>query len=73
MRVAPDVEEHVLHRVLRERAVAQHAQREPVDDAAEAVVELRERGFVRARGERDDRLVGQVREVPCHRRSSLLN
>ena len=48
-------------------AVAEHAHAEAVRDAAVAVVELAERGLVRARDERDDGLVGKVREVPCHR------
>ena len=47
------------------------AQREPVGDAAEAVVQLGERRLVRARDEGDDRLVRQVREGPRHRRWSL--
>ena len=41
---APDGEERLLHRVLGERAVAHDPQREPVGDAAVAVVELAERG-----------------------------
>ena len=65
-RGSPDGEEGVLDGVLGERRVAQDAAREPVGDAAEAVVELRERGLVGAGSERDERLVGQVREVNGH-------
>ena len=57
-----------MHRILCERAVAEHPQREPVDDSAEAVVQLRERALVGARGKCDDGLVGEVREIPTHRR-----
>ena len=64
---APDREKGLLHRVLGERLVAEDAQREPVGDAAVAVVQLRERNLVRARGERDDGLVGEVGECPGHR------
>ena len=56
-------EERLLHRVLGERRVAQHPQREPVGDAAVAVVELGERAVLPARDERDQRFVREVREV----------
>ena len=56
-------EERLLDRVLGERLVAQDAVGEAVGRAADAVVELRERRFVRARDERDERLVGEVSEV----------
>ena len=59
---APDGQEALLHRVLGERRVADDAQREPVGDAAEAVVELRQGVFVGAGDESDERLVGQVSE-----------
>ena len=65
---APDGEEGLLHRVLRERLVAQHAEREAVGDAAEAVVQLGERDLVRAGDEGDDGFVGEVREGSRHHR-----
>ena len=72
---APDREERVLHGVLGERLVAQHAQREPVGDAAVAVVELGERNLVGARGQRDDGFVGEMGKRTRHDRrgaSSLI-
>ena len=65
-RRAPDREERLLHRVLGERLVAQHAQREPVGDPVVAVVQLGERKLVGARNQRDDGFVGQVGEVAGH-------
>ena len=63
---APDGEERLLHRVLGKRLVAQHAQCQAVGHAMVPVVELGERGFFRARDERNDRLVGEVGKVPGH-------
>ena len=60
---APEAEERLLHGVLRQRLVAQDPVGEAVGDAADPVVELRERRFVGARDERDERLVGEVGEV----------
>ena len=54
----PRGEEAFLHGVLRELLVAEHAQRQAVGDAAEPVVELRQRLVVRSRDKRDDCLVG---------------
>ena len=63
-------EERVLHRVLGQRLVAQHPQREPVGGAAVAVVQLGERDLVGSRGQRDDGFVGQVCQVASrHRRA----
>ena len=62
----PDREERLLHRVLGERLVAQHAQRQPVGGAAVAVVQLGERDLVRARGQGDERFVGEMGELPVH-------
>jgi hypothetical protein len=56
----------LLHRVLGERLVAQDAQRESVRGAAVAVVQLGEGGLFRARGQRHERLVGEVGELPIH-------
>ena len=47
---------------------APRAEREAVGDASEAVVELGQRGLVRAGDERDERLVREMREIPRHRR-----
>jgi hypothetical protein len=68
---APDRHEALLHGILRERRVAHDAQREPVGDAAEAVVELRECLLVGARDEGDERLVGQVGKSPRHESTPL--
>jgi hypothetical protein len=65
-RRAPHREEALLHRVLRQPLVAEDAQRDPVRDAPDTVVQLGERGVVAARHERDQRLVGQV-PVPSQR------
>ena len=54
---APEPEERLLHGVLGERLVAEHAVGEPVGGAAEAVVELGERGLVGPRDECDERFV----------------
>ena len=62
----PDLEERLLHRVLGVALVAQHAQREPVGDPADAVVQLGERVLVAARDERDQSLVGEVGVVLAH-------
>jgi hypothetical protein len=59
----PDGEEALLHGVVRERAVAHDAKREPVRDSAEAVVHLCKRLLGRARHESDESLVGQVRQI----------
>ena len=66
MRGAPDGEKRLLHGVLGERTVAQHAQREPVGDASVAVVERRERRLLAARGEGDQRFVGEMDDVGRH-------
>jgi hypothetical protein len=63
---APDGEEGLLHGVLGECSVAQDAEGEPVGDAAETVVQLAERAVLAPGGERDQRLVGEVREVARH-------
>ena len=60
---APDREERLLHRVLRQRLVAQHPQREAVGGPPVAVVELRQRDLVRPRDERDDCFVRKVCQV----------
>ena len=60
-------EEPLLHRVLRQPVVAQHAVREAVRDAADAVVELGQRRLVATRDERDERLVREMSEVLTHR------
>jgi hypothetical protein len=60
---APDGEEALLHRVLCEPLVAQDPQRQAVCDASVAVVELRERRVVGPCDERDDGLIGEMREV----------
>ena len=52
--------------VLGQRRVAHDAQRQAVGDAVEAVVQLRQRLFVGARDERDQRLVREVSEPPSH-------
>ena len=62
----PDREERLLHRVLGELLVAQDAQRQPVGGTAVAVVQLGERRLLRPRGERDERFVGEVGELPVH-------
>ena len=62
-RRAPDGEERVLDGVLRQRLVSEDPVGEAVGGAADAVVELRQRRFVRPRDERDERLVGEVSEV----------
>src|SRR5439155_5270391 len=59
---APDGEEGLLHRVLRERVVAEDPPREPVGHAAEAVVQLGERGVLGASDEREQGLVAHVPE-----------
>src|SRR5262249_56744558 len=69
-RCPPEGEERVLDRILGERLVAEHAQREPVRRAAVAVVELGERRLLGSGRERDERLVGKVRELPRHVRHS---
>ena len=63
---APDREEGLLHRVLRKSLVTEDANREPVGDAAVAVVQLRKRNLVRPRGQRNDRLVGEMGKCPGH-------
>ena len=64
---APDREEGLLHCVLGQGLVTKDPQREPVGDAAVAVVQFRERNLVRARGERDNGFVGEMGERPGHR------
>ena len=63
---APDREERLLHGILGERLVAEHAQREPVGDAVVPVVQLGERELLRSGHERHDRFVGQVSQVAGH-------
>ncbi len=63
---APDLEERLLHRVLGVPLVAQHPQRQPVRDAADAVVELGQRVLVAARDERDQGFVGEMSVVLAH-------
>jgi hypothetical protein len=60
---SPEPEERFLNGVLGERLVAKDAVREPIRGPADAVVELRERGLVGSRDERDERLVGEMSEV----------
>ena len=64
--VRQTTEERVLHGVLGEPVVAQHAEREAVGDAPDAVVQLSQRRFVATGDERDEGLVRQVCEVPAH-------
>src|ERR671934_43259 len=59
----PDGEKRLLHRVLRERLVAQDPQREAVGDSAETIVELCQRVLVRGRDEREERLVREVHQL----------
>ena len=63
---APDLEERLLHGVLGVALVAQDAEREPVRDAGDAVVELRERVLVSSRDERDQGLVREMGVVLAH-------
>jgi hypothetical protein len=63
---APKGQEAVLDSVLRERRIADDSQREAVGDLAEAVVERRESAVVRARNERDERLIGEMSEISGH-------
>ena len=65
-RAAPDREEPLLHCVLREPLVPQHANGKPVGDAPHAVVQLSERAFVAASDERNQGLVGQVSVTLAH-------
>ena len=65
-RGAPDAEERLLHGILGEPVVAQDAEREPVGDAADAVVQLGQRALVAAGDERDESLVREVSEVLAH-------
>ena len=63
---APDLQECLLHGVLGVAIVAEHAQREPVRDAADPVVQLRERVLVAASHERDQSLVGEMGVMLAH-------
>ena len=65
-RAAPDLEERFLDRVLRVALVPQDAERQPVGDARDAVVELGERILVPARNERHQGLVGEMSVVLAH-------
>ena len=67
----PDGEEPVLHGVLGEAVVAQHAQREPVRDAPDPIVELGEGILVPPGDERDQGLVREVGVLPANRRALL--
>ena len=60
-------EERLLHGVLSQRFVAEDPQSEAVGDAAEAVVELGQRLLVGAGDEREQRFVGDVRELARRR------
>src|SRR5581483_5865377 len=62
----PDSEERLLDGVLRKRLVPDDALREPIGNAAVAVIQLRERALVRARHQHDERLVGEMGEAPAH-------
>ena len=55
--------------VLGERFVAEDAQRKPVRDPTEPVVELGQSLFVGARDQREQTLVGEVRQVPASARA----
>src|SRR5689334_15996990 len=61
--VPPHAEEGLLHGILGEGRVAQDPQREPVRDATEAVVECGQGVLVGRGHEREQRLVGEAREV----------
>ena len=65
-RAPPDLEERLLHGILRVALVAQDAQRQTVGDARDAVVELGERTLVSSRDERHQGLVGQMSVVLAH-------
>ena len=58
-------EEGLLHGVLCQRLVAEDAEREPVGDAADPVVQLGQGRLVAARDERHQGFVGQVSQVPA--------
>ena len=60
-------EERFLDGVLRVSLVAKDAEREPVRDAADAVVELGERVLVASGDERDQGLVREVGVLLAHR------
>ena len=66
-RGAPDAEKALLDGVLGEPVVAHDAVGQTVGDATDAVVQLRQRPFVAARDEGDERLIGQVRLILPHR------
>jgi hypothetical protein len=69
-RGAPECEKRLLHGILGERFVAQHAQRQAVGGPGVAVVQLAERRLLRARREGDERFVREVRELAGHARGS---
>ncbi len=62
----PDLEECLLHGVLRVTLVSQNAKREPVCDATDTVVELAQRVLVATGDERDQCLVGEVGVMLAH-------
>ncbi len=64
--VPPDLQERFLESVLGEALVTQDAEREPVRDASDAVVELRERVLVPPCNECDESLVGKVCVLLAH-------
>jgi hypothetical protein len=61
---APDLEEGLLDRVLRQRRVLEDLVCEPVRDLAEPVVELAERVLVGSGDRLDERLVGPLLGLP---------
>ena len=65
-RRAPDAEEGLLHRILGEPVVAQHAECEAVCHPPDAVVELGQRSLVVACDERHEGLVREMSKVPAH-------
>ena len=67
-RRAPDGDEALLHGVLGERGIAHDPEGEPVGDPAETVVQLRQRVFVGAGDEGDERLVREMSEPAGHER-----
>jgi hypothetical protein len=71
--VPPSREETFLHCILCELLVPKDPESKSVRHSAEPVVELGERRLVRARKERDDRLVGKVRKASSHWPSSLVH
>jgi hypothetical protein len=65
-RASPHLEKGLLDGVLGEALVTQDAERKPVRDAPDAVVELRERVLVASRHERDECLVREMCLLLAH-------